>query len=513
MLCPACFSESYDLALGVCQSCGYESKSNHIGIALPLGTLLKNGEYQIGKLLGKPGGFGLTYLGFNIQLETKVAIKEYLPLQIAGRGSGSSSVSVHTVDNTDVFEYGLKSFLDEARTLAQLRHDNIVRVHSFFQENNTAYMVMEYLEGQNLAEYLAKVGKVTAPDAVALFLPILEALDYIHQKNILHRDIKPANIYLTEEGKAILLDFGSARQAVQEKSQTLTAILTPGFAPWEQYHRKGKQGPWTDVYACAATMYFMVTGVLPPDGAERAIEDNIEPIGTLIKDFDASISQAITRGLAVRIEDRTANAVEFKQNLLLDSRKYVVQRKQNERQTEQTSPGGQKPVTKLWRVFFQFVLIAIVAALVGLGAIETIITPRQFTCEEALSYNGGLDRIKKAAEDRITENEQKIQRFNERQSFLSARSPAGIEPNQTQLDTLVGLFGVERMMIESDKHILSLSEQEYCSDSFRAKVAISIANSRDETIVQVRKHESRSNVLAISLVLSFGITWLINRRR
>ena len=306
MKCPSCFYGAYDSIR--CHRCGYESGKPHVGIALPLGTRLKNGEYQIGKVLGKPGGFGITYLGWNVQLETKVAIKEYLPLQIAGRGAGTVAVSVHAEENSEVFEYGLKSFLEEARTLAQLRHESIVRVQNFFRENGTAYMVMEYLEGQSLEEYLAKIGRVTAPDAVALFLPVLDGLAYIHQKNILHRDIKPANIYLTEEGKAILLDFGAARQAVQEKSQSMTAILTPGYAPWEQYHRKGRQGPWTDVYACAVTLYRMVTGQNPPEGAERIVEDDIVQVDRLVPGIDATIAAGIMAGLTVKVEERPQTA-------------------------------------------------------------------------------------------------------------------------------------------------------------------------------------------------------------
>ena len=336
--CPSCFGGDFDQVR--CHYCAYEPLMPHAGIALPIGTLLKNGEYQVGRILGKPGGFGITYLGWNLQLETKVAIKEYLPLQIAGRGAGTATVSVHAQDNIESFECGLKSFLDEARTLAQLRHDNIVRVQNFFRENGTAYMVMEFLEGQSLEEYLVKVGRITAPDAVALFLPILDGLAYLHQKNILHRDIKPANIYLTEEGKAILLDFGAARQAMQERSQSMTSIVTPGFAPWEQYYRKGRQGPWTDVYACAATLYRMVTGQVPQDGAERAIEDDMVQAENLVAGLDISISNAIMAGLAIKIENRPQTASEFAILLQEDNDHLVAagNRNQGSRDSEETHP-------------------------------------------------------------------------------------------------------------------------------------------------------------------------------
>ena len=184
MRCPSCFTQTSESIR--CSQCGYDSYNIREGVYLPIGTSLRSGEYLIGKVLGKPGGFGIAYLAWNAQLESKVAIKEFLPLQIAGRGAGTIEVTVHSEDHEGVFEYGLKSFLEEAKTLAQLRHDSIVRVHNFFRENGTAYMVMEYLEGQSLSEYLAKVGRITAPDAVALLLPILEGLTYIHQKKLLH---------------------------------------------------------------------------------------------------------------------------------------------------------------------------------------------------------------------------------------------------------------------------------------------------------------------------------------
>lgn len=313
MKCPSCFAMKYEA--GRCNKCGYDAQKLHNDIFLPIGTLLKGGEYQIGRVLGQPGGFGITYLAWDIQLEACVAIKEYLPLQIAGRGAGALAVTIHSQEQETVFENGLHSFLEEAKTLAQLRHDNIVRVHNFFRENGTAYMVMEYLEGQSLEEYLNIVGQITPPDAVALFMPVLDGLGYMHKRNLLHRDIKPSNIYLTDEGKAILLDFGAARQVIRERSQSMTAILTYGYAPWEQYHRKGKQGPWTDVYACAATLYRMISGQVPPDSAERSMEDNIIPLQNIVPKMDCTIANAIMAGLKVRFDERTQSVEEMARGL------------------------------------------------------------------------------------------------------------------------------------------------------------------------------------------------------
>ena len=309
MHCPACFEIGNDPHS--CEFCGYRGDQSREGVYLPIGTLLHNGEYIIGKVLGRPGGFGITYLAWDTRFDIKVAIKEYLPFQIAARAADGTSVSIHTQDYRADFEFGLDKFLEEAKTLAQFRHPNIVRVLNFFRENGTAYMVMDYLEGESLAEYLARVGTLTVPDAEAIIRPLLDGLSHIHAKNILHRDIKPANIYLTREGQAILLDFGSARQSFRNLSKSLTAVVTPGFAPWEQYHRKGKQGPWTDIYACAATLYFMVTGIVPPDGTERLVEDDLVAIGDIVPEADGKVMDAIMKGLAVNPENRQQTVVEM----------------------------------------------------------------------------------------------------------------------------------------------------------------------------------------------------------
>lgn len=314
MRCPSCFDERWDQIR--CLQCGYSSIESRDGVCLPVGTSLRDGEYLIGRVLGRPGGFGITYLAIDTRLDMKVAVKEYLPLQMAARSKDGKIISVHTTEYSEGFKYGMEKFLEEARVLAQFRHPNIVRVMNFFLENGTAYMVMDFLEGQSLAEYLVKVEKITGPDAVALFAPVLDGVAYIHARNFIHRDIKPSNLYLTHEGQLILLDFGSARQHLREKSQSMTAILSPGYAPWEQYHRKGKQGPWTDVYACAATLYTMVTGQAPLDGAERAIDDDLVAVESIVPGIDASLAKAINTGMAINPEARPQTAGELQALLL-----------------------------------------------------------------------------------------------------------------------------------------------------------------------------------------------------
>lgn len=271
-------------------------------------------HYSVGKVLGAPGGFGITYLAWDNRLETKVAIKEYLPRHLASRSS-SIEVRPHTETDAADFRFGLEQFLNEAKTLARMKHPNIIRILTYFEENGTAYLVMDYLEGENLGEYLARVGQLTSTDGIQLILPIVDALSHIHAQGFIHRDVKPSNIYLTKDGQTILLDFGAARQALQEKSQSLTSILTPGYAPWEQYHRKGNQGPWTDIYACAAVIYQMITAQLPLDSQERLVEDLLVPPNKLNPSIPGSVSSAILHALSLNPPDRPQTAALFADEL------------------------------------------------------------------------------------------------------------------------------------------------------------------------------------------------------
>lgn len=310
MICPACFQET--LENGICSSCGFDENAQQSPLLLPPGTPLMNGQYLVGKILGKPGGFGITYLGWDSQLATFVAIKEYLPRDIAGRHFDRLSVSAHTSADSEHFRYGMEQFLQEARTLAQFDHPNVVRVRSFFQENGTAYLVMDYLQGNSLYDHLTQVGgRMTEQAALDTMLPLLDGLREVHSKGFLHRDIKPQNIYITTVGRAILLDFGTARQAFGERNRGMTTILTPGYAPWEQYHRHGKQGAWTDIYACAATLYHIVTGMVPPEAAERVAQDTLQPPIALVPGLSPHFSYAVMQALSIDPANRPQTVAEF----------------------------------------------------------------------------------------------------------------------------------------------------------------------------------------------------------
>jgi len=225
--------------------------------------------YEITSVLGQ-GGFGITYLAHDTNLDKAVALKEYLPIELATR-ERDSTVQPITDDRAQNYQWGLQRFITEARTLSRFSHPNIVRVHAVFEENNTAYMVMEYEHGESLQHILSRHQKLEEAELLSLLLPIIGGLDLVHQAGFIHRDIKPANIFIRQDGNPVLLDFGSARQALGEQTKTLTSLVSPGYAPFEQYYSKGEaQGPWTDIYGLGATLYRAVAGRAPLDAVDRS---------------------------------------------------------------------------------------------------------------------------------------------------------------------------------------------------------------------------------------------------
>ncbi|HLC16205.1 MAG TPA: bifunctional serine/threonine-protein kinase/formylglycine-generating enzyme family protein [Thermodesulfovibrionia bacterium] len=317
-LCPGCFNDK-GKAL-VCQGCGFDESKGHIPHTLPFSTTLDN-KYLTGKVLGI-GGFGITYLGWDITMEAKIAIKEYVP-KIAVRDRNGTTIIPRISKDADMFQYGLDVFIKEAQTLNKFTHPNVVGVRTCFKENGTAYFVMNYYEGMSLDDYVKiNGGKLSEKEAVRIMLYILNGLWEVHSKGFLHRDIKPENIYITSNGTPILIDFGAARFAMGQLSQSLTVVLSPGFAPFEQYSRTGNQGTWTDIYGCGATLYTMVTGIDPPEATERRESDTLVPPNRLIRTLSDRFSHTVVKALAVRPEHRF-QSVRDMINSLLDEVEYT----------------------------------------------------------------------------------------------------------------------------------------------------------------------------------------------
>ncbi|OQW94119.1 MAG: hypothetical protein BWK79_07560, partial [Beggiatoa sp. IS2] len=262
--------------------------------------------YIVESVLGKPGGFGITYRAKDQNLERSIAIKEYLPPDFAVRET-DKTVHARSVSHEEAFKWGLDCFKKEAQVLARFTHSSIVRVFHFFEMNGTAYMVMEYQEGKNLEEYFLKQGVLTEKELLDIVLKLLDGLQAIHNENYLHRDIKPTNIYIRDRDKSpVLLDFGSARYAIGQRSRNVTSIVTPGYAPIEQYDNEAdEQGPWTDIYGLGAVMYRAISGEAPPAATRRVMKDPMMPATQLgAGKFSSNFLTAIDWALAPSREEK-----------------------------------------------------------------------------------------------------------------------------------------------------------------------------------------------------------------
>ena len=274
------------------------------------------GRYTIEGVLGQ-GGFGITYLGIDELHEKKVAIKEFFPQGIVTRNiEYQDTVTVTFVGEKDNYEKGKERFLKEARTMAKFSKDEgIVKALDFFEINNTAYIVMEYLEGITLKQYLRENQRIAPEDLIELLVPLIESLDEIHSQGMIHRDISPDNIMVLPDGRIKLMDFGAARDYTEFGEKSLSIVLKPGYAPSEQYQTHGIQGPWTDIYALCATMYKCITGENPPDAIDRVIDDHLKKISEFGITIPPQEEAAIIKGMSVSAQDRYQDIKDFCEDL------------------------------------------------------------------------------------------------------------------------------------------------------------------------------------------------------
>lgn len=309
----------------VCEHCGYDENIQNEIHQLPAGTVLKE-QYMIGRVLGQ-GGFGITYLGWDMYLDIPVAIKEYFP---SGTVMRETSVSMDVVSYSgDVgvrFRNNKERFLREAKMLARFSQvPEIVQIKNFFLANNTAYIVMEYVNGITLKQYVKKQGgKLSVSKTFSLMEPVIEALCKVHKSGLVHRDISPDNIMMLPEGRVKLLDFGAVRDVGdadvdQPLTKSTEAILKQGYAPIEQYQNRGSLGPWTDVYALCATIYFCLTGEVPPDAPERLLGDEEIDFKGLVPELTDRQVSVLGKGMELRAQERIASMDELYQKLYLDA--------------------------------------------------------------------------------------------------------------------------------------------------------------------------------------------------
>ena len=301
--CPNCFAHKGGAAQ--CPECEWiEGTAPTSPAHLPPGTWLL-GRYRVGKLLGQ-GGFGATYLGWDDRLQIRVAVKEYFPTHLVAREVGGCAMAPFTPEHRQSFAKGIAKFLEEARILARLRDiREIVSVQDYFEENATAYLVMELLQGRTMKKYIADHGgRIDYRKALAILMPIMKALHSIHDQGMVHRDVSPDNIFVPAAGGAKLLDFGAARAASTDGGAGLTVILKPGYAPPEQYFSDSRQGPWTDIYALGASFYCSLIGKAPLDSTRRLQEDTLQPPSALGVVIPPELERVLMTALSLRRQDR-----------------------------------------------------------------------------------------------------------------------------------------------------------------------------------------------------------------
>ncbi|MDR1464453.1 MAG: protein kinase [Oscillospiraceae bacterium] len=310
--CNSCFAlrgEEFD----VCPHCGYVQGAPAKELYHLYPGMRLNGRYIVGQVLGF-GGFGITYKVWDTRMEAVLAVKEYYPNGLVNRTPGTADVRLVARGHQADFAHGLERFLDEARSMARFSaHPSIIHVFDFFEENGTAYFVMEYLDGINLNEYL-RGNDMETEAAAGIVERVCDALRDIHAAGIVHRDVSPDNIFLCAGGSVKLIDFGAARFSSGEAALH-TIILKPGFAPPEQYESISKQGPWTDIYALGATFYFMLTGVKPEESSNRKISDDLAPPNALRPEIPAYLSNTVMKAMAVDMHLRFQSVADFQQAL------------------------------------------------------------------------------------------------------------------------------------------------------------------------------------------------------
>lgn len=316
LYCPNCFIDQ-DNEHSQCYACKYKppAEPDNPTYLRAQGTI--HHQYMIGRVLGH-GGFGITYLAFDQKLSRRVAIKEYFPSAWASRG-GDSKIHPYVGSRGELFKSGKASFIDEARILTQFHSPHIVRVLDLFEALGTAYYVMEYLEGETLEQRIEKKGPMTFEQLNPILESLMGALEEVHSQNVYHRDLKPENVYLTQEKGAILLDFGAARYYSANQSHSLTAVLTPGYAPVEQYFSKGHQGAWTDIYALAATGYYCLTGKRPPEAPARREGQNLIPPSQRQANISEANEHWLLWGLAVDHTQRPQSISQWRVEKLKNS--------------------------------------------------------------------------------------------------------------------------------------------------------------------------------------------------
>lgn len=443
-VCYNCFRELSEEA--TCPHCGYHPDTSRTDypMALPHGTVL-NGRYITGRVLGQ-GGFGITYVAQDWKTKKLMAIKEYLPDTMASR-SGTCQVSAYSGQYQDNFIYGKECFMKEAQVMSEfIGTPGIVQVYQYFEENGTAYFVMDYVEGISFQAWLKNHGgKISWQEAERILFPVMDALALVHSRGVIHRDVTPDNIYITEDGTVKLLDFGAARYSLGDRSRSLDVVLKHGFAPKEQYTRHGRQGAYTDVYSVAASYYFAITGRKAPDAIDRIDQDDLIPPSTLGSDIPFAKEEALLKGLEVQPSDRFQTMEDFKNALLEIGSSDALNRtiSQNETRLDpEIVPEKERPGHSLPKWLIPVVAgCAVLALIIGinLGKGSSTQQSSDTTVNQNSQNNSASNHTDSAKSGSITGEDTSTEAANN--TVENTTAPAGNTSGTSQANTLGNSFG------------------------------------------------------------------------
>ncbi len=361
VICYSCMKEHQN---DTCPYCGFNNDNYEVAHHHLIPMTILGEKYMLGRVLGE-GGFGITYVGIDVKLGIMLAIKEYYPAGFVTR-EHSSDVHVFKGEQSDFFYSHKDKFLGEAKRLARLRNlPGIVSVGDFFEQNNTAYIVMEYIKGQTYKEYINKMGgSIQSEQVFDMMKPVMQSLAKVHEVGIIHRDISPDNIMISNDGFVKLIDFGAARDYAQAGKNSMSVMLKQGYSPEEQYRSKGVQGPWTDVYSLCATMYKCMTAITPEESTQRVREDTLIPPSHMGITINPQKESVLLRGLAVYAEDRISSIDELINELCTD---YGIPQ-----ETSNTTLQTEQPIKKQHketreRVVLFCIIISAITLLIVLG--------------------------------------------------------------------------------------------------------------------------------------------------
>jgi len=488
--------------------------------------------YEIKEVLGQ-GGFGITYLAYDPNLKTNVAIKEYLPIELAVR---ERDHSVHPVseERGEQYKWGLDRFIKEAQTLAQFDHPNIVRVHSVTEENNTAYMVMAFEHGQTLQEKLKGKKTLEESELLKILIPILGGLEQIHNAGFIHRDIKPDNIFIRADGSPVLLDFGSARQALCEQTKTLTSLITPGYAPFEQYFSKSdEQGEYTDIYGLGATLYRAISGVPPMDAADRsnAIIKSKDTLVSAVEIGEGRYSErflkAIDHAIQFRQEDRPQTIKEWKSEFDLpeDPIKEAAAIEQKVTQPGKTVLARQqKTKTKsIITIALAMLIVSITLALYFVG--NTIVSDWQQEKEDEIARQLKAEdeqrlaileqkRLEQEEAQRLAEEKKRLEDETERQRIEEEEKHLAELEQQRQEAEAKRLAEVERKEQEAER--IALEEEKQRAAVLEKKRLAELEKQRQEEQKRIEEEKQnkakRMSDIAMLLRKDPSDKWLIDNK-